>query len=265
MIGTIAFIDRAGARVVPARRVRRDGAEEPVVLGARPRRAACSRRRWSCVATVFRPIIVALNATANGVAAPVPRRAEERGEQRLHPRRGRDDRGPVDHARACSPTRTGALSAAFEFTDEEGARMSRSAWRSWSRLPEDATPAEVERAVAQHGFSRYVLVDDDGRADRLPAPQGRASTSTRRRVRRAGAAEAHPPADLDLPRAPTSRTRWRPCAAPARHLARVFDETGATHGRAVPRGHHRGARRRGAGRHPRATDRDAARAAGELS
>jgi CBS domain containing-hemolysin-like protein len=29
-------------------------------------------------------------------------------------------------------------------------------------LPEDTTPAEVERAVAQHGFSRYVLIDDDG-------------------------------------------------------------------------------------------------------
>ena len=29
-------------------------------------------------------------------------------------------------------------------------------------LPEDATPADIERAVAKHGFSRYVLVDDDG-------------------------------------------------------------------------------------------------------
>src|ERR1700712_1492691 len=29
-------------------------------------------------------------------------------------------------------------------------------------LQEDAAPAEVERAVAQNGFSRYVLVDDRG-------------------------------------------------------------------------------------------------------
>ncbi len=29
-------------------------------------------------------------------------------------------------------------------------------------LPEDATPADVERAVAQHGFSRYILVDEAG-------------------------------------------------------------------------------------------------------
>jgi len=27
-------------------------------------------------------------------------------------------------------------------------------------LPEDATPADVERAVAQRGFSRYILVDE---------------------------------------------------------------------------------------------------------
>ena len=29
-------------------------------------------------------------------------------------------------------------------------------------LPEDATPAVVEHAVARNGFSRYVLVDDSG-------------------------------------------------------------------------------------------------------
>ena len=29
-------------------------------------------------------------------------------------------------------------------------------------LPEHATPDEIERAVAKHGFSRYVIVDDGG-------------------------------------------------------------------------------------------------------
>jgi CBS domain containing-hemolysin-like protein len=29
-------------------------------------------------------------------------------------------------------------------------------------LPEDAAPGDVDRAVAQRGFSRYVLVNDDG-------------------------------------------------------------------------------------------------------
>jgi CBS domain containing-hemolysin-like protein len=29
-------------------------------------------------------------------------------------------------------------------------------------LPEDATPADVERAVAQRGFSRYILVNESG-------------------------------------------------------------------------------------------------------
>ena len=48
------------------------------------------------IATVFRPIIVVLNATAERRAAAVPGRAEERGDQRVHRRRGRDDRGDLD-------------------------------------------------------------------------------------------------------------------------------------------------------------------------
>ena len=71
-------------------------------------------------------------------------------------------------------------------------------------LPEDATPAEVERAVAQHGFSRYVLVDDDGEPigyvhlKDVLRPRGR-----RRATTEPVPPEAHPPAgpvldDTDL-------------------------------------------------------------------
>ena len=56
---------------------------------------------------------------------------------------------------------SGTLQAAFEFTektvDDVAVPMS-----GLVTLPEDATPGDVERAVAQNGFSRYVLVDDGG-------------------------------------------------------------------------------------------------------
>ncbi|NIJ03993.1 hemolysin family protein [Frigoribacterium faeni] len=56
---------------------------------------------------------------------------------------------------------SGTLQAAFEFTektvDDVAVPMS-----GLVTLPEDATPGDVERAVAVNGFSRYVLVDDAG-------------------------------------------------------------------------------------------------------
>ncbi|WP_403020335.1 hemolysin family protein [Salinibacterium sp. GXW1014] len=56
---------------------------------------------------------------------------------------------------------TGALSNAFEFTSKK-ARDIAVGLDTLVSVSEAATPAEVERAVAQHGFSRYVLVDDEG-------------------------------------------------------------------------------------------------------
>ena len=55
----------------------------------------------------------------------------------------------------------GTLSAAFEFTSKK-VRDVAVGMASLVTLPEDATPADVERAVAQRGFSRYILVDDEG-------------------------------------------------------------------------------------------------------
>jgi CBS domain containing-hemolysin-like protein len=56
---------------------------------------------------------------------------------------------------------SGTLQAAFEFTektvDDVAVPMS-----GLVTLPEDATPGDVERAVAVNGFSRYVLVDEGG-------------------------------------------------------------------------------------------------------
>ena len=105
-----------------------------------------------------------------------------------------------------------------------------------------------ERAVAKHGFSRYVARRRRRRADRLPAPQGRARPGRRPRFDAAGAGQADPPAGHGVRGQPTSRTRWPPCAAPGSTWPASVDDERHDRRRAVPGGHHRGARRRGAGR-----------------
>ena len=95
-------------------------------------------------------------------------------------------------------------------------------------LPEDAAPADVERAVAQHGFSRYVLVDDEGEPtgyvhlkdvidldddeydDPVPPKRIRQLISIFR--------------DTELEDALATLRRS------GSHVARVFDESGATKG-----------------------------------
>jgi len=57
--------------------------------------------------------------------------------------------------------RTGALEAAFEFTTKKVSDVS-VPLRALVTLPEDASPADVEAAVAKRGYSRYILVDDGG-------------------------------------------------------------------------------------------------------
>ncbi len=55
----------------------------------------------------------------------------------------------------------GTLRMAFEFTEKKVKDVA-VPMAELVTLPEDATPGDVERAVAQRGFSRYVLVGEDG-------------------------------------------------------------------------------------------------------
>ncbi|MEV5072193.1 HlyC/CorC family transporter [Microbacterium sp. LMI12-1-1.1] len=55
----------------------------------------------------------------------------------------------------------GTVSAALEFTDKKAAEVA-VPLSQLVTLPETTTPAEIERAVAKHGFSRYVIVDEAG-------------------------------------------------------------------------------------------------------
>lgn len=56
---------------------------------------------------------------------------------------------------------SGAVTAAVEFTEKK-ARDIAVPLSALVTLPERTTPDEIERAVAKHGFSRYVIVDAEG-------------------------------------------------------------------------------------------------------
>jgi CBS domain containing-hemolysin-like protein len=112
------------------------------------------------IATVFRPIIVVLNAIANGAVRLFG----------VEPKNEANSAFSFDEVATIVATSTregvltdstGTLNNAFEFTTKT-VRDSLVPMSKLVTLPEDATPEDVERAVAQRGFSRYVLVDDRG-------------------------------------------------------------------------------------------------------
>ncbi|HEY8587953.1 MAG TPA: hemolysin family protein [Naasia sp.] len=111
-------------------------------------------------ATVFRPVIFALNAAANGIVrlTGVQPKDEAASTFTLE-----EVQTIVDQSTREGLLRdtTGALSAAFEFTGKRVIDIVIPVADLVS-LPEDATPLDLERAVSQHGFSRYVLVDPSG-------------------------------------------------------------------------------------------------------
>jgi CBS domain containing-hemolysin-like protein len=111
------------------------------------------------VGKVFKPIIVALNAVSNGVV-------------RLFGVEPKDEAASaftLDEVATIvnQSTRegilvdsTGALVAAFEFTEKK-VRDVALPLSALITLTEQATPSDVERAVAKYGYSRYVIVDDE--------------------------------------------------------------------------------------------------------
>jgi CBS domain containing-hemolysin-like protein len=178
------------------------------------------------LARVFRPVIVALNATANGVLRlfGVEPKSEATSTYTLEEvqtivRQSRRE-GVLHDA-------SGTLTAAFEFTTKrvQDVAVPLSGLVS---LPPDATPGDVERAVARHGFSRYVIraqdgepdgyvhlkdvidLDDDEFDDPLPAKRVRRLVSIFR--------------GTDLEDALATMRRL------GTHVARAFDEQGATTG-----------------------------------
>jgi CBS domain containing-hemolysin-like protein len=112
------------------------------------------------VARVFKPLIVTLNACANGILRLFG----------VQPKNEATSAYTLDEVATIvtQSTRegvlsdgTGALTAAFEFTNLKVCDVAVGLGKLVS-LPESATPADVEKAVRRHGFSRYVLADAEG-------------------------------------------------------------------------------------------------------
>ena len=92
---------------------------------------------------------------------------------------------------------SGTISAAFEFTEKRVADVE-VPLGALVRLPLDATPRQVQRAVSEHGYSRYVLQSADGVPERYLHVKDLLDLST--------------PADIDAP-IPADRARELPTIA----------------------------------------------------
>jgi CBS domain containing-hemolysin-like protein len=178
------------------------------------------------VATVFRPIIVALNAIANGALRLF----------RVEPKSEANSVFTLDEVATIVAQSTregvltdvgGTLSAAFEFTSKKVQDIAL-AMGSLVTLPEDATPADVERAVAQRGFSRYILVDEAGE------PTGYLHLKDVIDLDQDEFGEPVPPKRIRQLISIYRGTDLEDALATMRrsgvHVARAFDEVGATRG-----------------------------------
>ncbi|RZI93366.1 MAG: HlyC/CorC family transporter [Microbacterium sp.] len=112
------------------------------------------------VSKIFLPIIVSLNWTANHIVRLF----------RVEPKDEAASTFTLDEvATIVNQSRiegvlddaSGAVTAAVEFTEKKAKDVA-VPLSELVTLPETTTPDEIERAVARHGFSRYVIVDAAG-------------------------------------------------------------------------------------------------------
>jgi len=110
-------------------------------------------------AQLVRPIVVALNAIANGVLRLL--RVETRDEA-FNAYTLDQVEDIVEHStrEGVLNDSSGALSNAFEFTEKKVRDIS-VAPSDLISFNETVTPREIEQAVAKHGFSRYPLTSDN--------------------------------------------------------------------------------------------------------
>lgn len=112
------------------------------------------------VAWLLRPIVVSLNWLANVVLRLFGVRARESANTAYTIDQVEDI---VEHStrEGVLSDSSGAISNTFEFTDKQVLDIVVPVDRVVS-LAVSATPADLERAVGKHGFSRYPLIDTDG-------------------------------------------------------------------------------------------------------
>ena len=112
------------------------------------------------LAQVVRPIVVALNATANGILRLFGVRARDEANSAFTLDQVEDI---VEHStrEGVLKDASGALSNTFEFTEKKVVDIAVATERVIS-FDEPVTPREIEQAVAKHGFSRYPISDETG-------------------------------------------------------------------------------------------------------
>lgn len=112
------------------------------------------------VSKIFRPVIVALNWTANSILRlfRVEPKDEAASTFTLEEVATIVNQSRIEGVLDDS---SGTVAAAVEFTDKKAKDVA-VPLADLVTLPEKTTADEIERAVAKHGFSRYVIVDQDG-------------------------------------------------------------------------------------------------------
>jgi len=108
---------------------------------------------------VFRPVIAFLNAVANGVVklGGVEPKNEANSTFTLEQVAGIVEQSQREGVLTEAPE---PLTRAFEFTDKSALDIE-VPLAAVIHLPLSSTPADIQRAVVEHGYSRYVLTDAD--------------------------------------------------------------------------------------------------------
>ncbi|ACL38065.1 protein of unknown function DUF21 [Pseudarthrobacter chlorophenolicus A6] len=179
------------------------------------------------VARIFKPVIWTLNGIANGILRlfKVEPKDEATSAYTLDEVANIVEQSTRD---GMLKDTTGALTNAFEFTAKTVADV-QVPLADIVLLPETATPADIQQAVARHGYSRYILTDSNGEPAGylhlkdvmdLTSPEKFARPVPAKRIRRLASAFAG--SELEDALAAMRRT--------GAHVARVFDAQGATTG-----------------------------------
>jgi CBS domain containing-hemolysin-like protein len=179
------------------------------------------------VARIFNPVIWTLNGIANSILRlfKVEPKDEATSAYTLDEVANIVEQSTRDGV--LSDT-SGTLTAAFEFTAKTVADVEVPV-SEMVLLPASSTPADIQEAVAKHGYSRYILTNDDGEPTGylhlkdvmdLTAPASFHEAVPAKRIRRL--ASAFSGSELEDALATMRRT--------GAHVARVFDAAGNTTG-----------------------------------
>ena len=112
------------------------------------------------LAIVLKPLVFALNATANSIVRLFGVRAKNEANSAFTLEQVEDIVSHSTRAGVLSDE-TGAITNTFEFTDKQVKDILVPV-QNLITLPIQTTPRAVEQAVAKYGFSRYVVIDSDG-------------------------------------------------------------------------------------------------------